>query len=717
MKLLKRFGKSFLPIIYAGMLLALVFYVLFYTDITDVFRGYPNEHYQSFTSGWKSQDGSEASLKKLPSSDADGRILLSNILPDVIPYGESLNLISHNIRFSLYLDDVKVYDYYPEKNLTGSGTGDVYHNISLTASDAGKTVTIEVLLPYVGESGGRFSDAVISNNRTFYYLIFRQNGMAFYLSSLIIFFGIAVVIIHFGMYRENKYGYNLLALALASTLIGAWTLIETNVPQILLGSINALRVLDYTLLPLMLYPMIVFINSITKRPSKVYPLIAFATTTLSLGSVFAIHFIFGTDMHNLMPIFFSAYIITIILVFVILINNYRYCKEREIPADLTYFAFGATFFTGGGLIDLIRYQMSGHSKNSNGSFLRFGLFIFIATMFLQIIRWLTQERRTNRRDSFVNSLMHYSMTGESPEDTIKQMLEYLGKELLADRTYIFEDAGDGTYKNTYAWSVKKASARPAIETVPYDGFVDIFYEEYERSNIVMIQDISDRKETNPIIYNICEPRGIKSLVTAPLRIDGKYAGFFGVDNPPSSNIEEISGIMQLLEYFLSEIMLQRDNQEKLIQYSYYDQMTGTKNRRALHEFEISELNTKKPYGYVMFDINGLKKMNDTEGHEAGDMMIKDVADALISVFSKEKVFRMGGDEFAAYSMLETEDKFLEAIERVKRLITEKGRSSSIGYIYRSAGDSDYEAVKKEADAMMYADKERYYAGRNDRRSR
>ena len=56
-----------------------------------------------------------------------------------------------------------------------------------------------------------------------------------------------------------------------------------------------------------------------------------------------------------------------------------------------------------------------------------------------------------------------------------------------------------------------------------------------------------------------------------------------------------------------------DNQSKLIQYSYYDQLTGVKNRRALQEFEQNSLDCTKSYGYIMVDINGLKKANDTEG--------------------------------------------------------------------------------------------------------
>ncbi len=118
----------------------------------------------------------------------------------------------------------------------------------------------------------------------------------------------------------------------------------------------------------------------------------------------------------------------------------------------------------------------------------------------------------------------------------------------------------------------------------------------------------------------------------------------------------------------------------------------------------------------MCDINGLKTVNDNEGHEEGDRLIKDVADSLAAVYGNSNVYRMGGDEFSAYAVMDSEEEFNKSIESVKEEIQNRGRSSPLGYVSRPNGDMDYDSVKKQADRMMYEDKRRYYsAGRHDRR--
>lgn len=101
--------------------------------------------------------------------------------------------------------------------------------------------------------------------------------------------------------------------------------------------------------------------------------------------------------------------------------------------------------------------------------------------------------------------------------------------------------------------------------------------------------------------------------------------------------------------------------------SVTDELTGLMNRRGLLQFgqEAIEkcINSKKD-GLVLFgDIDGLKKINDTFGHDAGDRAIKAEAELLKSVFChKEIVGRLGGDEFAviAPGMTQTKHKIRAA---------------------------------------------------------
>ena len=74
----------------------------------------------------------------------------------------------------------------------------------------------------------------------------------------------------------------------------------------------------------------------------------------------------------------------------------------------------------------------------------------------------------------------------------------------------------------------------------------------------------------------------------------------------------------------------------------------------------------------------------------------------------DNVYRMGGDEFAVYDLAASKEAFLINIEKLGSEIELRGRSASLGYVYRSSGDIDFEKVKREADDMMYKNKAEYY---------
>lgn len=82
--------------------------------------------------------------------------------------------------------------------------------------------------------------------------------------------------------------------------------------------------------------------------------------------------------------------------------------------------------------------------------------------------------------------------------------------------------------------------------------------------------------------------------------------------------------------------------------AYHDSLTGCRNRTAYaHDIEKLENASPAPrtIGILYFDVNGLKRCNDAEGHEAGDRLIISVAKALCEVCGRTHIYRVGGDEF------------------------------------------------------------------------
>ena len=151
------------------------------------------------------------------------------------------------------------------------------------------------------------------------------------------------------------------------------------------------------------------------------------------------------------------------------------------------------------------------------------------------------------------------------------------------------------------------------------------------------------------------------------------------------------------------------------QKAYRDGLTGVKNKlaylEALADIETSlENGSLKEYGVAVFDLNGLKIINDTLGHEAGDEYIKTGCMLICKQFKHSPVFRIGGDEFVA--ILKGGDyEIREELEQAFRnTIDENQKNGAVVVssglaIYQPETDSSYNDVFKRADELMYKRKQ------------
>lgn len=112
---------------------------------------------------------------------------------------------------------------------------------------------------------------------------------------------------------------------------------------------------------------------------------------------------------------------------------------------------------------------------------------------------------------------------------------------------------------------------------------------------------------------------------------------------------------------------------------------------------------------ISLDVNGLKIVNDTMGHEAGDMLIKDSASVLSTIFKEaDKVIRMGGDEFLVISEKKSRGRLASKLRRMEKLLTIRSRKRpydiSISYGIASSDEdltSSADNVYRLADQRMY----------------
>ena len=176
------------------------------------------------------------------------------------------------------------------------------------------------------------------------------------------------------------------------------------------------------------------------------------------------------------------------------------------------------------------------------------------------------------------------------------------------------------------------------------------------------------------------------------------------------------GAPKCLIYTIQDIDRQKQKEEHLIRISMTDELTGLSNRRSYYT-DIARYDTKEPEeDFVLFsvDVNGLKEANDTEGHAAGDELIKAAADCLKTAIGPVgKAYRTGGDEFLAIARTDAPEKIREEIRRLSGAwhgSNAETLSLSVGYAaHRGHPDADIHSLEILADQMMYREKHRYYS--------
>ncbi len=141
-----------------------------------------------------------------------------------------------------------------------------------------------------------------------------------------------------------------------------------------------------------------------------------------------------------------------------------------------------------------------------------------------------------------------------------------------------------------------------------------------------------------------------------------------------------------------------------------DSLTGIRNKHSYTENEMTinrdiQSGELQKLAVVVGDINGLKLVNDTLGHVAGDQLIKDACTLICEHFKQGAVFRIGGDEFVVILQGKGYDSMTEAINEMNRIVEENIKKDdvvvSIGYSVLQSEDQELRDVFERADKMMY----------------
>ncbi|WP_084284382.1 HD domain-containing phosphohydrolase [Clostridium lundense] len=173
------------------------------------------------------------------------------------------------------------------------------------------------------------------------------------------------------------------------------------------------------------------------------------------------------------------------------------------------------------------------------------------------------------------------------------------------------------------------------------------------------------------------------------------------------NEENIKGVVLVFR----DVTTARKDRKEIEFLSYCDQLTGLHNRRFFEE-ELERLNTKEnlPLTICMADVNGLKLINDSFGHAAGDELLKKVTNVMINVCGDNgTISRIGGDEFVILLPKINAVGANRILKRISTLVSKEqvvslNLSISLGSATKYYEEEDVFEVLKKAEDFMYKNK-------------
>lgn len=171
---------------------------------------------------------------------------------------------------------------------------------------------------------------------------------------------------------------------------------------------------------------------------------------------------------------------------------------------------------------------------------------------------------------------------------------------------------------------------------------------------------------------------------------------------------------QVIQRITFDISQHKEMESALTRMSFEDSLTGVfnRNRFSLDVMETRQEGRQTRLGVACFDLNGLKEINDTQGHSVGDALICRTARHISREFAG-KVYRIGGDEFVVVDRESDERAFRNAVTEVCNHMRADKISVAVGISW-SAACCDIKTRFDEADKRMYSAKAAFYESRGGR---
>lgn len=328
-------------------------------------------------------------------------------------------------------------------------------------------------------------------------------------------------------------------------------------------------------------------------------------------------------------------------------------------------------------------------------------------------RELAVSERTKEqiRQRLEIATMLNSCVGKLNSDTdidvgINNLLATVNDYFQADRTYVFEiDPDRDVLINTFeSICGQEVSAQmDNLQEVPVSVIED-WMQNFRQGRSYYMSDLE--QERGQPSYEMLKAQQVWRLLAVPLMKGGAVVGFLGVDNPRAHYDD--ATLLASIQFFVTNSLDRKKQKAYLEKLSYRDMLTGLYNRnRYIERLEAYKQVQDQQIGAIYIDLNGLKKVNDEQGHRAGDELIVRAAGTIAGIFA-EDAYRVGGDEFVVILLDVSREEFARKTEQLRRQMQENSVDASIGGVWQ-ASTENLEDLLRRADENMYREKKRYYS--------
>lgn len=265
------------------------------------------------------------------------------------------------------------------------------------------------------------------------------------------------------------------------------------------------------------------------------------------------------------------------------------------------------------------------------------------------------------------------------------------------------------------------TVRDIFSNIPY-RIVASWEKALSKTNSIIIKnshDLDVLSKKAPEWVNSLKEHDVYTLALVPFIHQGEIIGYLYLTGFETENLVKVKEVIELVAFFLTSEVANHLFMEKLEYLSNIDVLTGVYNRNRMNT-DVDEFSTRiklnhQPFSVAFCDLNGLKTINDNEGHSTGDKLIKDAANLLMEIFGGDNIYRAGGDEFAIISFDKTEEEFIGKINILREKASDPDwLNFAVGYYYDSKGHSLRKAMRY-ADERMYKDKKEYYKAHPEKR--